>query len=426
MTARQVQLSFTVAGVDVAAAAVERVVVSWGRDDLGEQPGTATLTAVIDLDRAGWTTTEAPAEGARVRVAATLEQTAVEVFDGRIDEAAIRYDEATEHTHLRITADDLLAELAQTNIGDEPYPTEPAATRAGRIAPPGLVAGISWTSPTLAEQPERLWTVAARDIDRQPALKLLHEIAVSTDTAVYAGTDRRVVFHGLSLVHPGRVFVNNAGVWQSELAAAADVELSAAHLQADAEWMRARSQLVTDAVVRYRDELDPNAQPEIRRTRRAAGLSKREQRTTELAGPAEATILAERLIRRGVPAWHTDVLVWDADDGGQAAGMFALMDATARLGRSVQITGPPSWVPAEAVYGFVEGGTYSYVADVHPAVDEHPGRWVLGLAVVPAAGIGRGISYATAAAQHPAMTYTTIDPAITYRQARSIGDPINA
>jgi len=443
MTARDVQVGVAIDGVDVLDAAIERLTVPWGRDSLDDQPDTSTAKLTLDVTRAGWDTNALPfALGSEVVITATHSGGDVLVFRGALDEPALYFDHATEHVHLTVTADDPLADLAALYVGDEPWPLQTAQERVDAILaliPTQIVFGASWLSGGLAELPERLWTIQERDVDRQPALTLLHQLAQSTDTACYIipgpmiGGDPEadppvppnirtnlLLFHGLSLDHPGYEFAEVGGVFVRQLVtASAELTLSADHLRPDTEYTRARAQLLTDATVVY--EPTPGNEAEVRITADLSGIYRRLRRETALSELTEATQLVERLWSRNQPTWHTDTLTWDADDGGTEANMLAMLDASTRIGLATLIADMPAWVPTEAHFVFIEGGTIEYVADQLDHDDAHSGRWIVTMNVVPSTGVGRGISYAEALANHPTMTYANIDPGISYRDALSIG-----
>jgi len=445
MTARDVGIEITIGGVDVKDFAVDHLSIVWGRGALDEQPDVTTLTATIDITRAGWDVNALPAAlGSIVTVDAVSGSTTVHVFRGTLDEPVISWDDATEHAHLKITADDALADLAETKIGDEPWESESAFARSVRIAElvSALVHSISWGGDPGA--PAQTYTIRARDVDRQPALALMHELGESTDTGVYvaigpdvganpdadppiAGAPSTIVlFHSLALDHPGNEFGEVGGVFVIVPSTGGELVLSADHLRPQPDYRRSRSQALSEVTIVYGP--DPDAELEYTLAAPAAGVYRRERRGTELELTAEAQELAETLIRRGVPIWHTDTLTWDADDGdpaGDAAAiLLSMLDSLTRIGQSVRLTDLPSWVPAEAGFVFIEGGVLEYEADRVDKDDDNTGRWVITFSAIPAAGIGRGISYAETLTEHPTMTYANIDPAISYADALTVGVPI--
>lgn len=449
MTARDVGLEVTIAGVDVKDSAVDRLSIVWGRGALDEQPDVATLTATIDITRAGWDVNALPAAlGSTVAVDAIAGAETVRVFRGTLDEPVISWDDATEHAHLKITADDRLADLAETMVGDEPWDSESAAVRAQRIADlvPQLIDAVVWQSGSTAgdvELAEQLWTIRARDVDRQPALALLHSIGDSTDTGVYvavgpdiggdpeadppipASPSTLLVLHSLAQDHPGREFAEVGGVFVIVDSAGDELELSADHLRPQPDYRRSRSQALSEIVIVYGP--DPDA-PLEHTLSTPAGAYRRDRRTTELELEPEAADLGVALMRRAVPTWHTDTLTWDSDDGdpaGDAAAiLLSMLDSLTRIGQSVRITDLPSWVPNEAGFVFIEGGELAYEADRVDKGDSNAGRWIVTFTAIPSAGIGRGITYAETLAEHPTMTYNNIDPGISYADARTVGVPI--
>lgn len=434
MTARDVQIAVTLAGVDVLDVAVEEARVVWGRGDLYEQPDVATVDLVLDVDRAGWDINALPFDiGADVVITAPAPSLPTEtVAVARLADMVLEYDDATGHAHLHITADDLIAQLAHIYVGDQPWPAEPAQLRAIRIV--GLLPPtLNGYEVEFGALPERFWDVRDRDVDRQPALSLLHDVAESTDTGLYLVTGEpgetplKYLFHGLSLDHPGREFALDVGSGLYEIvdaAGVAEATISADYLDAGVAYRKGLAQLVTVAQVDWWDDVALTDESVIytSTSAEAAHGSRREAIRTGLVDQGNAEILAARALARGVPSWRTETLTWDANDGGPSAlVMQRFLRLRDRVGLGVAITDLPAWVPVETDYVFVEGGQLRYLTDDVDRVDGHAGRWVVTMAVVPAAGIGRGITYTETLATLPAMTYENIDPTVRYLDALSVG-----
>lgn len=437
MTARDVQIALTIAAVDVLDVAIEELSIAWGRGDLYDQPDVATLTMRLDVDRAGWSVDDLPFEvGADVVVSAPLAGEATEtVFEGRVSDLDLDHDDDTDHAIVRVLADDPLAQLAHVYLGDEPWPEESAIARATRIASL-LPAGLAELESEFGALPERLWTVRDRDVDRQPALSLMQQVAESTDTGLYlvigeAGeTHRKYLYHGLSLDHPGREFVLTGPPAMFVIEPSpgvAEVTISADHLTDGVNYRKGLAQLVTQAQVDYYDPIGDADVSVIYTNGGAEAIhgTRRLQLRTQLVDQADAETLAGRALARGVPSWRTETLVWDASDGGPAVDPDLTLQRFLRLrdrvGLGVEITDLPAWVPSEADYVFYEGGVLTYRADRHDQGDGHPGRWIVTMAVVPSAGIGAGITYAQALSSIPGMTYQNIDPTVRYVDALSVG-----
>jgi hypothetical protein len=447
MTARDVGIAVSIGGLDVLDKALERVRVVWGRSELTDQPDTSTFSALVDVTKAGWDPNVLPfVEGAEVVVEAVWPgepsppAAGWVVYRGAIADLELEWDDQTEHVHLKVTADDLLAEMAHVKVGDVPWPESPAEARVADIfaaMPPSLREAVapSWLSPGAVDIPERLWLVRARDVDRQPVLALLQSIATSTDAGVYitpqvdlldGGPARRATFHSLSLDHPGRVFALVTGLYRIQPAVAgAEVTVSADHLRRGPTYRRGRAQHVTDVTLAY--GTDPNTPLELQR--QAPGTAElrgaRSLRiSTELVDEDNAGDLASRVITRGQPSWRTESLEWDANDGGPINPedtLLRFLSGHYRVGLSVLIEDLPAWVPDAGGFVYVEGGTIEYAVDAHDPNDGNPGRWIVGCDIVPANGIGRGVTYNELFAALPAMTPNLTDPAITYNDAKTVG-----
>lgn len=435
MTARDVQVGLTLAGVDVLDVAIQEARITWGRGDLFDQPDVASVRLVLDVDRAGWDIDALPFDvGAAVVVTAPAPSLPTEVVaEARVADFDLELDQDTGHTHLHVVADDALAQLANVYVGDQPWPSESAIARAQRIVgllPPALT-GLEAEFGAL---PERFWQLRDRDVDRQPALSLLHDVARSTDTGLYlvtgeAGeTPTKYLFHGLSLDHAGRVFALVGSFYEIvDAAGVEEVALSADWLDDDVRYRKGLAQLVTVAQVDYWDDV-ALADASVTYTAAAAEAahgSRREAIRTQLVDQADAETLAARTLLRGVPSWRTDSLTWDASNGGPASDAALTMQRFLRLrdrvGLGVLLTDLPAWVPGEVDYVFVEGGELRYVVDRYDRGDGNTGRWLVTMAVVPAAGIGRGITYTETLAEHPAMTYENIASTVRYVDALAVG-----
>jgi hypothetical protein len=435
VTARDVGIGLTLAGVDVLDYAVQEARIVWGRGDLFEQPDVASITLLLDVDRAGWDVNALPFDvGADIVVTAPSTGLPAEhVYVGRLADMVLQFDDDTGHAHVRITGDDHLAQLAHVYVGDEPWPVEPAQLRAIRIVallPPAL----SGFEVEFGALPERFWDVRDRDVDRQPALSLLQDVARSTDTGLYlvageAGeTPLKYLFHGLSLDHPGRVFELDVDTYRVvDAAGVAEVTISTGYLDAGVDYHKGLAQLVTGAQVDYWDDVGLVDVSVLYANAGAEDLhgTRREALRTQLVDQVNAELLAARTLLRGVPSWRTETLTWDADDGGPptaaALTLQRFLRSRDRVGLGVLITDLPSWVPDESAYVFVEGGEFRYLADRADRGDGNVGRWVVTVAVVPSAGVGLGITYTQALAEHPAMTYENIDPAVRYIDALAVG-----
>jgi hypothetical protein len=423
--------------------AIERVRIVWGRRDVHSQPDVSTAKLVFDIDRAGYSVDALPFDIGTVVMVGAFSTAASNfpVFSGRIAEMSLYWDDRTGHTFCDIVADDPLAQLAHVFIGDEPWNAESARDRAERVRallPPTLNFETEWGS-----TPEQIWVLKSRDVDRQPALTLLQDVARSTDAALYMAhgttalgdtTPMKYLFHSARVQHPGRVLddPNTDGTYTIELdPAEVDVTLNAGMLSRAVEFVRSLAQLTTRAIVGWWDAgVEANVDVRDAAAEQAHGSFDRKV-ATELVTEVDAQDVAARVLVRGTINWQTDTLAWDANDGRLVDPdaddvMCALLAGRSRYGMSIAIEGAAAWVPEAATVVFLEGGVYEYLTDP-PGVleeDEMPGRWIVELHVVPAGATGAGITWSELETTLPGILWVgavDLDPSIRWVDLATVG-----
>lgn len=178
----------TIAGADLDPNTVEAtsLVVTHGRQAFTDGPTPSSATVIL-LYPAGamppWSS------GDTIALAGDTGP----MFAGRITDRALSHLDTQERGRLgrfTITAAGTLARLGVRKVGDTPWPQETGAQRAERIL-------------TAAQVPHRIdgttdAPVLPRDVDAQPALDLLADLATDTSAAVFDTPSGAVVYQALS------------------------------------------------------------------------------------------------------------------------------------------------------------------------------------------------------------------------------------
>jgi len=323
------------------------------------------------------------------------------VFSGRITDMEARFDTGSGATLIDITAQDQRSELANRDVGDEPWLAERLDTRFARIV-------------TLSGQPIKYQIDSApaplqvswRDVDRQGALTLLQELAISADSVLWCATSlttgpyldmealgQRPALSGLSQGASGIVTIGPMDSVPGQ------VTLDACDLSRDpVRWVQDVADVSTRVAVTWREQtLNDKGQPaptdsvvttadpvlEARMGTRRVAVS------TQLAAQADAARLAANILgRTSSPGWRISGLTWDAlvsdaMTSDQLTRMMTLLDGTTRNGCPVLVTNLPPWSPVDGraqVPLFVEGGTYT----------SHDGAWQLDM--ITSAPTAAGVS----------------------------------
>ena len=227
------------------------------------------------------------------------------LFAGRITDVAAMQSTDPDRWELNVTAAGPMAELARTTIGDAPWPVETDSARIHRIL--GL-AGYDQSGVDPAAHGPR---VMARDVDRQPALRLLHEVAQTGGGLLWEDHHGDVIRYQPRIARGG-----GTGTWDGIGGTWDEAEQSwsqagpprpphiidgCAVRSAPWRWESRVGQLVTCCEVKYGDgrvaesgSLDPPVY----------GLSL----TTALVNSADAQALADAAVHlRSTPRWHAPV-----------------------------------------------------------------------------------------------------------------------
>lgn len=310
------------------------------------------------------------------------------VFSGRITDMEARFDTNSAATLIDITAQDQRSELANRDVGDEPWLAERLDARFARIVSKSGQA-ISYQIDATPAPLQMSW----RDVDRQGALTLLQELAISGDSVLWCATSlstgpylrleslqQRPALSGLSQGANGIVVIGPVGSVPGQ------VVLDACDLSRDpVRWVQDVADVSTRVAVTWRSQtLNDKGQPAPTDAVVTASDSALEARmgtrriavSTQLAAQTDAQVLAGSILgRTSSPGWRISGLTWDAlvadsMNSDQLTRMMTLLDGTTRNGASVLITNLPAWSPVEGrtqVPLFIEGGTYT----------SHGGAWQL-------------------------------------------------
>ncbi len=255
-------LVVTADGIDVTCHTLAPLNVTWGRTAPGESLEPRRLTATFEPEAK-------IRRGTELRVAADAPHTnpkwnttvgtwaaqtgtwkaravALVLFAGEVSDTSTQWgglgDEWVGLTD--VVATDPIADLAHLPVGDAPWPVESVSARATRIQ---ALTPLVWQSDASTAR------VAARDVDAQPALDLLDDLAVwaSLSGGLFydpsLGVARFLLDTYRQTTAPGLI-------------------LDACQLTDDANAVESVADLVNDVTVTYRDAVDPNAQPSARYT----------------------------------------------------------------------------------------------------------------------------------------------------------------
>lgn len=322
------------------------------------------------------------------------------VFSGKITDLAahIRDDGAVE---LEVTSVDQMGQLANTFVGDVPWPMETLAARVERLRQ--MVTG--WSIVTIADAFKNL-QISRRDVDRQPLADLYSGLAVSVDAVLWSAThatsgqylwfeDPARRESAASLTFDGS-YVQIAGNLYSAAV------LDACWINRDVSWVRDVSDVITRVDATWLDQApDPENPSSTDVTERwiptqvdATAESKHGQRhigiSTQLVNATDCTTVATRtLTRTRQLQWRAEDMqfdVWRLEDDAFTAVNAAmnLLDGTTRLGAALVVQGIADWPIAKSLGAFLDGGEYRY--------DEK--GWTLNLKTTPYAGFGKSATWA--------------------------------
>lgn len=322
-------------------------------------------------------------------------------FTGRITNLAAGIEGGK--VSVDVTAADWTADLANDEIGDIPWPAQTIKVRAARIA---ALSSRPFTLDIDAFPAARMVTYT--DVDAQPVMGLLDDMATSADSLLWSAFHATRGFYlwmeDTALRQSLAVLSQDGGTGIVSITGnphpTQGVVLSACDLPEDPVRF---TQDVTDVITRVdavwmEQTLDGQGVPAP--TERHIVLDdaaaqdqwgvRRMSYTTQLTSAADGQTVAQRVLNRSrALGWKASGVEWDTRLPAQytdalRGGLLHLLDGTRRIGCALAIQDMPQWSPSgDLLTAYVEGGTYTY-AD---------GRWQLSLNVSPMGTTGQSIKW---------------------------------
>lgn len=328
-------LAVTIGTTPVSPTLLGPVTIRHGRDRPGTRPGAATCSLTIST-----AALEAlPTVGAALTVdlgASTLTWAGLDLssparrrFTGHITNLTADTDTLTEPARLTIVATSRRARLGRVFLGDVPWPQENDAARAGRILSlaAAQLPGLTWSTDSGTVE------VLPRDVDRQPALRLLDELAQDTGGELVELRGGELVWHD----------ADHAAAALTAATLTASEVLSSTRAEQDLDG------LVNSFTVGYGSD-DPQdsvtvEDPDSIAAHGPASASL----STQLVSEADASLYATAMVSRfAVPRWRlsqldVDLIRYDGTAGispAQAAVLLALEQADLLVVRDFPVGGP--------------------------------------------------------------------------------------
>lgn len=286
---------------------------------------------------------------------------------------------------LNVSCSDEAAKLANTTVGDDPWPAETVAARVARIYDLAPIGG----TPVNVDAGLTDFQLSYLDVDRQPVLDLLHDIAQSVNGVMWVAT-HAVSGPYLWMEDPGarqaarqfqvdpvtgETIIINAPVNAAGVISALDV------LRDPVQWEQDTDQVITSVDVSWQlqgvdgDGLPTTEAQTVTRTDAAAAQKfglRNLQRDTELTAELDAATLADQLLAQArATDWmvsglaiDTRVLTRDIDAiayTDRLSTVLDLLDGTRRLGHPLVLIDLPAYVPPGAIASaYLEGGTCTW------------------------------------------------------------------
>ena len=344
------------------------------------------------------------------------------MFAGRITDLDAGWDDATGGVICSVTASDFTADLAQRDVGAEPWPAEPLATRFARILTAAGVDVDFTIAPTLGA-----FVVSWLDVDRQQAWPLLADLATSVDGVLWSAA-HELTGPYLFLADPrtqSALYVltldpeSGLVVIGPTAAASGAIELDACDVLLDPVVFRQSvSDLSTRVAITWQEQtVDDDGHPAptertdtvVDPVAELAHGTRRVAVSTLLTSAADADRVAAAILGRlRVESWRVGGLNWttalsEMDVGDRTSRALNLLDGVRRLGVAILLTNLPAWVPSGAVTLplLLQGGTYTFDA----------GQWELDLTTSSAAAQGSSLPWN---AVDPGWAWNEFDPAIAW------------
>lgn len=293
------------------------------------------------------------------------------VFKGRITSLKNSWSDETATPVLSVTCADFSADLENTAVGDTPWPVQTWLARgkailaATPLGPPrNTIPGT--ISPDI--------TVAARDVDAQPAMTLLREIGTSVDAAVWPVT---AVDYQTGETIDSLNFEDVTARLPLARMVPGQYDIDACRILRDrATWIQDTQDVSTRASATWTDDVtDPDnatqRRTEVIDTAIEAVLGPRRiSISTQLRTEVDAQHLAVGVLNRArFLDWRlqgvtldTYALNTDPDNTTTALTrmLYTLLHSATRVGLPLRLTDLPPWSPAEPFGAYIEGGKYTF------------------------------------------------------------------
>lgn len=353
------------------------------------------------------------------------------VFSGRITDMVAQFDDTAGGTLVEVTGADQRAELGNRDVGDQPWLEETLGSRFSRIVTASGQPIESRVSPTAAAM-----MVSWRDIDRQPAMTLLSELATSADGVLWAATHPTtgpyLLLESLSDRPPQFVLVKGADgvirISTADPSATGALTIDACDILLEPiRWRHDVQDMATRVAVTWREQtLDDKGQPaptdrtitQVNPLLEADIGVHRVAVGTQLSRQADAQLVSDAVLARtSNTQWRVSGLDWRADttdqlDADALGRMMTLLDGTTRNGLPILLTNVPEWSPIPQDAGvalYLEGGVYTST----------DGGWDLSL--ITSSARAQGGADVAWDDQPADWTWDQYDPAVTWNALHGVG-----
>jgi hypothetical protein len=356
------------------------------------------------------------------------------VFSGLITDLDANYDLHKGGTVVSVIAQDWTADLGNRYIGAEPWAQDSLGNRfAGMVA----LAGQA-TTYKIDPGPAAL-SVSYRDVDNQPAYRLMAELATSAGGVLWSATnlvtgpylwlediDTRLPLETLQKDPDGVIRIHldtNTGA----------IEIDAClPLLEPVHWVQATNDDATRVVIQWKEQTLDDQPPygpkptdretlQVDAAREAATGVRRVSVSTELALDTDATKLGTRLLNRlTTPGWRITGITFRLGPDEplkpkELATMMAMLDGTKRLGLPLMLTNLPSWSPiapgTSTIPLYVEGGEFTSI----------DGYWTIELNTSDGGLAGQSAAWQDIPNVAPAWLWQEFDPAISWAELSGVG-----
>lgn len=304
------------------------------------------------------------------------------VFSGRLTDMTAQWDSGLGATIVDVIAQSHLAELNNRYVGDAPWTQEGLQSRFSKIVT-ASGQGINWSvDPTVQTVP-----ICYRDVDNQPAARLLEDLAGSVGGALWSAAavssgpflrlediDARPALYTLvksstdNLVH---IVIRSEAHGDAITVSACDALLDPVRWQQTSEDASTRVAVTwreqgtdTDGKIKMTDrtETSVNQALETATGQRRVGVS------TQLAAQADAVKVGNSLLARvSTPGWRVAGLTLQVGateklDAATLAMIMQVLDSATRVGLGILLTDLPGWslvAPGQDLALFLEGGRFT-------------------------------------------------------------------